>query len=80
MGMLKLKKDVIRAWLKNKTAPPRTIEELAEEAKLEPSSLYMIFKGDREATSNVLRRLCETMGLDVADICFFDRNKEPKES
>lgn len=79
MGMIRLKEEVIRSWLKNKTTPPRTIEELAESMKIEHSLLYMIFKDERQVTPNILRRLCEATGYDVGDICFYDRNKEPKE-
>lgn len=80
MSMIRIREEVVKSWLKNKTTPPRTIEELANEMKVEPSLLYMIFSDDRQVTPNVLRRLCEITGYDVGDICFFDRNKEPKES
>ena len=80
MGIIRLKEDVIKTWLKNKTMPPRTIEELAEVMKIEPSLLYMIFSDDRQVTPNVLRRLCEATGYDVGDLCFYDRTKEPKDS
>ncbi|MBI4708209.1 MAG: helix-turn-helix transcriptional regulator [Candidatus Omnitrophica bacterium] len=78
--MIRLKEEVIKNWLKNKTTPPRTIEELAELMKIEPSLLYMIFSDDRQVTPNVLRRLCEVTGYDVGDLCFYDRNKEEKDS
>jgi transcriptional regulator with XRE-family HTH domain len=79
MGMIRLKEEVIKSWLKNKTTPPRTIEELAEFMKVEPSLLYMIFKDERQVTPNVLRRLCDITGYDVGDLCTYDRSKEPKD-
>lgn len=80
MGTIVLKEEVIKNWLKNKSTPPRTTEELAEAMKVEPSLLYMIFKKERQVTPNVLRRLCEITGYDVGDLCFYDRNVDLKEA
>jgi len=79
MGAIRLKKEVIEAWLKGKTTFPQSIEELAQHVDISSSLLSMIFSGDRQATPNVIRKLCEATGYDVGDLCFYDRNKEPKE-
>jgi len=80
MGMICIKKEVIKNWLGNKITPPKSIEEIAEYINVSPSLLYKIIEGNRQITPNVLRKLCELTGYDVGDLCFYDRNKEPEEN
>jgi transcriptional regulator with XRE-family HTH domain len=80
MGMIRIKKDVVESWLKNKSTPPQTIEELADAIKVSQSLLSLIWSDKRQITPNVLRKLCELTGYDVGDLCFYDKNKEPDEN
>jgi len=79
MGMISVKKEVIKNWLANKVTSPKSIEEIAASINVSPSLLYKIIEGDRQVTPNILRKLCELTGYDVGDLCFYDRNREPEE-
>jgi transcriptional regulator with XRE-family HTH domain len=79
MGMITIKKEVIKNWLVSKITPPKSIEEIAESINVSPSLLYKIIEGNRQVTPNVLRKLCDLTGYDVGDICTYDRNKEPED-
>lgn len=79
MSMIRIKKEVIDSWLKNKTTPPRNYEEVAEQLNVSPSLLSLILADKRQITPNILRKLCDLTGYDVGDLCFYDRNKEPEE-
>jgi len=79
MGMICVKKEVIKNWLVSKITPPKSIEEIAESINVSPSLLYKIIEGNRQVTPNVLRKLCDLTGYDVGDICTYDRNKEPED-
>lgn len=79
MGMIRVKKEVLENWLKNKSTPPRTLEEMSETLGISKSLLYSIIGDERQVTPSVLRKLCELTGYDVGDLCFYDRNKEAKE-
>lgn len=79
MSMIRIKKDVIDSWLKNKSTPPRTYEEVAEQLNISPSLFSLILSDKRQVTPNVLRKLCDLTGYDIGDLCFYDRTKEPEE-
>ena len=79
MGMLRIKKEVLEAWLKNKSTPPKTMEEVAVHIGISQSLLSYILADKRQVTPNVLRKLCDLTGYDVADLCYYDRTKEPEE-
>ena len=79
MGMICIKKEVIKNWLVSKITPPKSVEEIAESINVSPSLLYKIIEGNRQVTPNVLRKLCDLTGYDVGDICTYDRNKEPED-
>jgi len=79
MGMICVKKEVIKNWLSNKITPPKSIEEIAEQIGVSPSLLYKIIESNRQITPNILRKICELTGYDVGDLCFYDRNKEPED-
>lgn len=79
MGMIKVKEEVIKKWLANKTTPPKTHEEVAEYIKISPSLFSKIMVGLRQVTTNVQRKLCDLTGYDVGDICYYDRNATPED-
>jgi len=79
MGMIRMRKEVLETWLKNKSTPPRTFEEVADQIGISQSLLSYILADKRQVTPTVLRKLCELTGYDVGDICTYDRNKEPEE-
>lgn len=71
MKTIQLKTEVIEAWLKNKSTPPRTFEELADAMNVSQSLLSLIIAKKRQITPNVLRKLCDITGYDVGDLCFY---------
>lgn len=73
MSMIRIKKDTLDSWLKNKTTPPRNYEEVAEHLNISPSLLSLILSDKRQVTPSVLRKLCDLTGYDVGDLCFYDR-------
>lgn len=77
--MIRIKREVINAWLRNKSTPPKTFEEVANHINISLSLFSLILSDKRQVTPNVLRKLCELTGYDVGDLCFYDRNKEPEE-
>lgn len=77
--MIKIKEEVIKNWLANKTTPPKTYEEVSEYLGISMSLFSKIMSGIRQVTPNVLRKLCDLTGYDIGDICFYDKNTEPKE-
>lgn len=79
MGMIRIKKEVLESWLKNKSTPPRNFEELASCINVSQSLLSYILSDQRQVTPNVLRKLCDLTGYDVGDLCYYDRTKEPEE-
>ncbi len=79
MGMIRIKKDVIENWLKNKSTPPRTFDEMANHLDISQSLLSYILADKRQVTPVVQRKLCELTGYDVGDLFTYDRNKEPEE-
>ena len=80
MAMIRIKKDVIENWLKNKSTSPRTIEEIAISINVSPSLLFLIMSGKRQVTPNIQRKLCALTGYDIGDICFYDRNNDAEEN
>lgn len=79
MGMIRIKEEVIKSWLSNKSTSPKTMEEVAEQIGISQSLLSYILDGKRQVTPNVLRKLCELTGYDVGDLCYYDRTKEFEE-
>ena len=79
MGIIRLKVEVIKNWLKNKTTPPRNSEEMADQLGISQSLFSMILSDKRQVTPSVLRKLCELTGYDVGDLCFYDRSRDPVE-
>lgn len=73
-GTIKVKKEVIETWLKNKSTFPRNCEEIAQSMNVSPALFSYILSGKRQVTPNILRKLCDLTGYDVGDICFYDRN------
>lgn len=76
MGMIRIRKKTIEAWLKNKSTPPRTLKEVSVHLGISQSLLSYILSDKRQVTPNVLRKLCDLTGYDVGDLCFYDRTKE----
>jgi len=79
MGMIRVKKEVLENWLKNKSTPPRNFDEMADSLGISQSLLSLIIADKRQVTPSVLRKLCELTGYDVGDLCSYDRSKEPEE-
>lgn len=78
--MIRIKKNVIESWLKNKSTPPRTMEEVAAAINVSPSLLSLIMSGKRQITPNVQNKFCALTGYDVGDICFYDPNNDAEEN
>lgn len=78
MAMVRIKPGVIENWLKNKSTPPNTQDEVAKVCNISGAHLSYMLSGKRQPTTAVLRKLCELTGYDIGDIAFFDRNKEPE--
>lgn len=76
MGMLRVRKKIIKAWLKNKSTPPRTLKEMSVHLGISQSLLSYILSDKRQITPNVLRKLCDLTGYDVGDICYYDRSRD----
>lgn len=74
--MIRIRKKVIKAWLRNKMTPPRTLEEMAAHMGISQSLLSYILSDKRQVTPNVLRKLCDLTGYDVGDICYYDRSRD----
>ena len=79
MGMVRIRKDVLENWLRNKATSPRTIEEIAAHINVSHSLLSLIISGKRQLTPKIQRKLCDLTGYDIGDICYYDRNSEHKE-
>lgn len=74
--MLRVRKKIIKAWLKNKSTPPRTLKEMSVHLGISQSLLSYILSDKRQITPNVLRKLCDLTGYDVGDICYYDRSRD----
>lgn len=76
MGSICIRKEVVEAWLKNKSTAPKTIGEVSEAIGVSPSLLSMIMSHKRQITPSVLKKLCALTGYDVGDLCYYDRTAE----
>lgn len=74
--MLRVRKKIIKARLKNKSTPPRTLKEMSVHLGISQSLLSYILSDKRQITPNVLRKLCDLTGYDVGDICYYDRSRD----
>ena len=80
MGLIRLKVEVIKSWLANKSTPPRTYEEIAEYLNVSKSLFSKMISGIRQVTPNILRKLCDLTGYDIGDICFYDKTANYKKN
>jgi DNA-binding Xre family transcriptional regulator len=73
-GMVKIKREVIDGWMKGKTTPPKTYDELAKEIRISNSLLSLMLDGKRQAKTSVIGKICELTGYSVGDIAYYDKN------
>lgn len=79
MGMVRIKEEVIKSWLSNKTTPPKTQDEVAQHLGVSQSLLHLILTGARQVTVKLQGKFCDLTGYDIGDLFFYDRNKEAEE-